>query len=134
MGILAMYTSLVGQRLAASIPCPQIWNMIENVHKDSLEAHLAWSRYSMCADSTPTVSGERYGLVYGDFLSSRPEEKVAALHLAFGPAFWVAIWIHVVATEFYLKRNEGKRLQNTLSAGRTERLAKVVGGKGLETL
>lgn len=67
--------------------------------------------------------------MYGDFLSSKPEEKVAALHLAFGPAFWVAILIHVAATEIYLERNGGKGVKGTKLADGMERSAQSANDK-----
>lgn len=108
--------------------------MIENVYGTGLDARLAWSEYPTCSGLASNRSAERYGLVYGDFLSSKPEEKAAALHLVFGPAFWVAILIHVAATEVYLKRNGGKGLQGKRSADELERPAQAVDGKGMKTL
>ncbi|KAL8692945.1 MAG: hypothetical protein Q9218_002122 [Villophora microphyllina] len=107
----AVYASLAGPRLAASIPCPQIWNMVENAYRGgggTAEAQRVWGdKYAgMCSPkivgmvqglgfslignetTSAVVESERYGLVTTDFLNGMPEEKAAALYLAFGPAFW----------------------------------------------
>lgn len=136
IGMFAAYSSLAGPKLAASIPCPQVWAMIENVHGTGLDAQVAWSEYPTCVGVT-TASNETtdsFGLVYGDFLSNKPEEQAAALYLAFGPAFWVAILIHVAATELYLGRNSGKGTQGKRQAGEMKGLARSVDGKELKTL
>lgn len=109
--------------------------MIENGYAKRLNAQLAWSEYPTCSGfaSNATVE-ERYGLVYGDFFGSKPEEKVAALHLAFGPAFWVAILIHVAATEIYLGRNGGKEVKrNGLDDG-MEDSVRSANDKGVKAL
>ncbi|KAI4120664.1 MAG: hypothetical protein LQ338_006853, partial [Usnochroma carphineum] len=131
MGMFAMYVSLAGPKLAASIPCPEVWNMVDNGYETGLDQYIAWSDYPTCSGMAANgMMEERYGLVYGDFLSSKPEEKVAALHLAFGPAFWVAILIHVAATEIYLGRKGGKGLRSIRLDDAMERTAQLVNGKG----
>lgn len=135
IGMFAAYSSLAGPKLAASIPCPQVWAMIENVYGTGLDAQVAWSDYPTCVGLTTASNGtvETFGLVYGDFLSGKPEEQAAALYLAFGPAFWVAILIHVTATEVYLKRDGGRRLQGKRLASRLEGPAQSVDGKEMKT-
>lgn len=132
-GIFAIYTSLAGPKLAASIPCPEIWNMIENTYGKSLNAQLAWAGYSTCSGlALNETVVERYGLVYGDILSAKPEEKVASLHLAFGPAFWVAILIHVAATEIYLGRRSGKGVKGKDFAGGMKDSTRSANDKGVK--
>jgi hypothetical protein len=135
VGMFATYASLAGPKLAASIPCPQVWNMIENGYGKTLNAQVAWSEYPTCSGlASNGTAEERYGLVYGDFLSSRPEEKAAALHLAFGPALWVAILIHVAATEFYFGRNGGKGVKSKGLADGMEGSAESANGKEVKAL
>ena len=135
IGMFAIYTSLAGPKLAASIPCPEIWNMIENTYGKTLNAQLAWAAYPTCLSSASNETAEeRYGLVYGDFLSAKPEEKVASLHLAFGPAFWVAILVHVAATEIYLGRNSGKGAKGRGFTGGVKNPAQSANDKGKKML
>ena len=107
--------------------------MIEIGHGKRMNAELAWSEYPTCSGLVSNgTAEERYGLVYGDLFSSKPEEKVAALHLAFGPAFWVAILIHVAATELYLRRNGGKEVEGERLTGGMEKLTRSEKDKGVK--
>lgn len=153
----AAYASLAGPRLRASIPCPQIWGMVENAY-GVWDRQVVWAeRYAgMCSPLETAgvvqglgfvmgnettmgagVSGERYGLVATDFLNGAPEEKAAALYLAFGPAFWVAILIHVVGTELWFRSKDGDKKalagKDSLSSGK-ETAVTAVGEKGVKSL
>ncbi|KAL8873423.1 MAG: hypothetical protein Q9174_001118, partial [Haloplaca sp. 1 TL-2023] len=87
--------------------------------------------------SEVVVSNEGYGLVAPDFLNGAPEEKAAAIYIAFAPAFWVAILLHVAGTELLFKYKEG----GMQALAGTEPLAKGTNGpvtvateKGAKTL
>lgn len=87
--------------------------------------------------SGAAVDGEGYGLVSTDFLNGAPEEKAAALYLAFGPAFWVAILIHVVGTEVWFRWKDGDKKalmgKDSLGYGK-ETAVTTVSGKVVKTL
>ncbi|KAL8757680.1 MAG: hypothetical protein Q9184_004141 [Pyrenodesmia sp. 2 TL-2023] len=134
MGVFALYISLVasGPKLAATVSCPEVWEMVRHDHGTGLAARVAWERYEMCGEfgaGNGTRSEGVYGIVYGDLMSQRPEEKAAALRLVFGPAFWVAIVCHVAATELYFGRKgaSGRRAGKAMDGVEVE-------GKGVKSL
>lgn len=110
--------------------------MVRHDYGTGAEARAAWQRYGTCGPffeggTNGTRDEGAYGIVYGDLLSARPEEKAAALRLVFGPAFWVAIVCHVAATELYLGRKGAG--DERAAAGRA--MDGMEGeGKGLKTL
>lgn len=135
MGAFAAYVSLNAQKLVTAIPCPEVWTMVENEYGPGLEAQVAWSKYPACSGFASNGTGEeRHGLVYGDLLNGKLEEKAAALHLVFGSAFWVAIVIHVAATEIYFGRKGGRGTLGRRPTDGTEGPGQLVDDKGVKTL
>ena len=139
----------------ASIPCPQIWGMLGDAYGPQDKQNVWMQKYAgMCSVNTGLVQGwgfvmgnkttsqvvvsnEGYGLVPPDFLNGAPEEEAAAIYLAFAPAFWVAILLHVAGTELWFKYKEGgmKALAGTDSlAERKNGPVTVANGKGAKTL
>ncbi|KAI5458900.1 hypothetical protein BGZ63DRAFT_360725 [Mariannaea sp. PMI_226] len=80
--------------------------------------------YSDCAKFYSGESLDQRVIIRGDLTSSRPEQKAAGLNVAFGAGAWLALAIHCIAAELYLRLTpaEAERLrrvsyQRQLKAG-----------------
>ncbi|KAJ2984482.1 hypothetical protein NUW58_g6036 [Xylaria curta] len=121
----AMVVSAVGGHYVAQ-PCDKI-NFALHGQNTTMEL------YPECA---PFFSGEnpdQHAVVTGDFNGNNVMEAGAALNAAFGPAAWLAIALHMLGAELYLRLTpaEHERLRNVSYQRQIEAGMKNPGRAGL---
>ena len=91
--------------------------------------------YPDCADFF-TGDAQKQVIVAADFHSNNPIEIAASLGIPFGPAGWLAFFIHVVIIELYLRLTpaETDRLKQVSYERQLQKGYKHPGGAGLSSL
>ena len=91
--------------LAATYPCVQIDSVLGE------DGTLAL--YPGCGSYYNGLNPEQRVVVSPDFESKNPIEIAAALGISFGTAGWLALWIHAVIVEVYVRLARGAALTET---------------------
>ncbi|KAK7419805.1 hypothetical protein QQZ08_010693 [Neonectria magnoliae] len=89
--------------------------------------------YPDCANFYSGVAPDQRILIKGDFTSPRPEQKASGLNVTFGASAWLALALHCIAVEIYLRLTpaEAERLRRVSYQRQLEAGMKNPGDAGL---
>ncbi|KAF1984724.1 hypothetical protein K402DRAFT_335803 [Aulographum hederae CBS 113979] len=88
----------------ASRPCAQLDYIFRHSEKATTSFYPACASYYNTTSTSPSATAtSAQAIIHADFNSSNPAEIGVALGLPFGMSLWIALWLHAVGVETYLR-------------------------------